>query len=164
MYFYRVSYNKPDPGPNGFEQMETYRDANNRTTISFNSMIGVLNNKDWVSQKTTINIIEYYRGDEQGNIPINPDGDYYETGRYMVVKGEREGPYTVKLGPGPVVQYGVDKGGLLGYATQHFNERQNLVRPYPPPPQAGGRRRRHRRSSRRSKRRSTRRRRHTRRH
>ncbi len=160
MYFYRVSYK---PHPNGLDQMETYRDANNRTTISFNSMIGVLENDNWVSEKTNIAIIEYYRGDEQGNIPRDADGQYYETGRYMVVEGEPGGPYTVSLGPGPRVQHGINIQEISGFARQHF-ESPNLDRPYPPPPQAGGRRRRHRRSSRRSKRKSTRRRRHTRRH
>jgi len=158
MYFYQILYK---PHPAGLLQMARYRDANDRITISFNSMMGALEHHNWVSEKTDINIQEYYRGDGQGNIPRDADEQYYETGRGMLIRGVQGGPYEVILRPDQDVHRDVTIENIPALARANF-ESPNLDRPAPPPPQAGGKRRRRR--NRRSKRRASSYRRHTRRH
>ncbi len=137
--------------------MAVYRDANDVTTISFNSMMGVLGNHNFVSEKTDIEVLEYYRGDGQGNIPRDADEQYYKTGRNMLIKRRGGQQYDILLWPDGERHELVTIENIPQLARANF-ESANLDRPNPVPPQAGGRRRR------RSKRRVIRRRRHTRRH
>ncbi len=141
MFFYKIRFT---PNPAGGHIMAFYRDNNDRVTISYNQMKGVLENHNFLSEKHVISIDEYYYG-IGNNMPRDEEGHHYITGRSMLIREINPEVQTVKvtLRPG----FGHELNELVAFndlpelVTEHF-ESPNLDRPDPPPPQNGGRRRR----------------------
>ncbi len=138
MFFYIIRFK---PNPAGGHAMAYYKDNNDRVTISYNQMKGVLENHNFLSDKDVISIQECYYG-IGNNIPRDEEGDYFTTGRSMLIRQINPEVQTVRVVRKP--GFGeelVAFNELPNLVTEHF-ESPNLDRPYPPPPQNGGRRRR----------------------
>ncbi len=64
----------------GAGHYRAYRDANNRATLSYNAMLAVIENENIMNDFDDI-VIHEYEDNGQGEIRVDEDGDFVETGR-----------------------------------------------------------------------------------